>query len=117
MTQSTMTYSRGDVVFVPFMFTDKPVVKNRPALIISSPDYHASRREIVIAAITSHIREPLFVGDHRIDDWQTCGLSKPSVVTSILWTVKASMIRRRLGSISEKDKKAHEHALCRALGL
>jgi mRNA-degrading endonuclease toxin of MazEF toxin-antitoxin module len=112
-----MTYSRGDVVFVPFMFTDKPAVKNRPALIISSPDYHASRREIVIAAITSHIREPLFVGDHRIGGWQTCGLSKPSVVTSILWTVKASMIRRRLGSVSEEDKKAHDHALRRALDL
>jgi hypothetical protein len=99
------------------MFTDKPVVKNRPALIISSPDYHASRREIIIAAITSHIREPLFVGDHRIDDWRTCGLAKPSVATSILWTVKASMIKRRLGMMHQPDLEAFAGRLAHALGL
>jgi len=112
-----MTYNRGDVVFVPFMFTDKPVAKNRPALIISSSDYHASRREIIIAAITSHIRHPLFVGDHHIHDWQACGLVKPSVVTCILWTVKASMIRRRLGTMPEKDLLDFQRALSQALGL
>ena len=117
MTQSTTTYSRGDVVFVPFVFTDKPVVKNRPALIVSSSDYHASRREIIIAAITSRIREPLFVGDHVIDGWQACGLGRPSVVTSILWTVKASMIRRVLGVMPRPDLEASSERLAEALGL
>lgn len=117
MTLSTTTYNRGDVVFVPFMFTDKPVAKNRPALIVSSPEYHASRREIVIAAITSHIRHPLFVGDHRIKDWQACNLAKPSVVTAILWTVKASMIRRKLGTMLATDLQAVSKALSNALDL
>ena len=117
MTQSTMTYSHGDVVYVPFMFTDKPVVKNRPALIVSSADYHASRREIVIAAITSRIRDPLFVGDHTINDWSECGLAAPSVVTCILWTVKSAMIRRKLGAMSADDLKAFHRVFARAFGL
>jgi mRNA interferase MazF len=99
------------------MFTDKPVAKNRPALIVSSPAYHGSRREIVIAAITSQIREPLLVGDRLIEDWQACGLAKPSVVTSILWTVKASLISRRVGTMPEADMAAYQTALAEALGL
>ena len=117
MTQSTMTCSHGDVVYVPFMFTDKPVVKNRPALIVSSAEYHASRREIVIAAITSRIRDPLFVGDHVIDDWRECGLATPSVVTCILWTVKSAMIRRKLGEMSADDLNAFHQGFARAFGL
>ncbi len=117
MTQSTTSYSRGDVVFVPFMFTDKPITKNRPALIISSSDYHASRREVIIAAITSQIRDPRLAGDHRIGDWRACGLVKPSAVTSILWTVKASLVGRRLGTMPQPDLKAFSGRLAEALGL
>jgi mRNA interferase MazF len=112
-----MTFSHGDVVYVPFVFADKPVVKNRPALIVSSAEYHASRREIVIAAITSRIRDPLFVGDHKIDGWQESGLAAPSVVTCILWTVKSAMIRRKLGALSADDLNAFHGAFVRAFGL
>ena len=117
MTQPTTTYSRGDVVFVPFMFTDKPVAKNRPALVVSSSDYHRSRREVIIAAITSQVHRPLFVGDHFIQDWRACGLVKPSVATSILWTVKASMISRKLGAMPQRDMLGFQRALSLALGL
>lgn len=99
------------------MFTDKPIAKNRPALVISSSDYHGSRREVIIAAITSQVRESLFVGDHLIADWQGCGLAKPSVVTCILWTVKAGMISRRLGTMPQSDMLGFERGLSRALGL
>lgn len=112
-----MTYDRGDIVFVPFMFTDRPVAKNRPAVVISSHAYHASRREIIIAAITSQIRRPAFVGDHEIEHWQDCGLPKPSVVTSILWTVKGRLISKVLGRMAETDMRAYERALCEALRL
>jgi mRNA interferase MazF len=117
MTRPTTTCSRGDVVFVPFQFTDKPVAKNRPAVIVSSAAYHTSRREVVIAAITSRVREPLFVGDHLIERWQDCGLIKPSVATGIIRTVKSSMITRTLGVMSERDMRAIEGRLAEALGL
>lgn len=117
MTRPTTTYNRGDVVFVPFQFTDKPVTKNRPAVIISSAAYHTSRREVIIAAITSRVREPLFVGDHLIGRWQDCGLIKPSVATGIIRTVRASMITRTLGVMSEPDMRAIDALLAEALGL
>ena len=117
MMQSTTTYSAGDVVFVPFQFTDRPVAKNRPAVIISSDAYHAGRREVIIAAITSRVRQPLLVGDHLIEGWRECGLVKPSVATGILRTLKANMITRTLGAMSSEDMRAYHRALAQALSL
>ena len=116
-TRSTTTCSRGDVVLVPFEFSDRPVAKRRPALVISSDPYHASRQDVVIAAITSRIRRPLLFGDHFIKDWRASGLPKPSATTAIVRTVKRAMLARRLGALSAADLRAVDERLARALGL
>ena len=43
----------GDVVLVPFPFTDQSGTKKRPAVVVSIAGYNSSRRDIVIMAITS----------------------------------------------------------------
>jgi hypothetical protein len=60
----------GDVVLVPFPFTDQSGTKKRPAVVVSSDGYNASRRDIVIMAVTSQVRTPLGFGEGMIDDWQ-----------------------------------------------
>ena len=52
---STTTYKRGDVVLVPFPFTDLSSSKRRPALIISSDSFNASNQDVILVAITSQI--------------------------------------------------------------
>ena len=116
-TQSTTTFSRGAIVLVPFQFTDQPVFKNRPAIVVSSDEYHGGRREVIIAAVTSRIREPLLVGDHRIERWRDSGLPKPSVVTAIIRTVKAAMITRRLGALPANDLRDFDAKLAPVLGF
>jgi len=116
-TPHTTSYSRGDVVLVPFQFTDQRLVKRRPALVISSTPYQRGRNEVIIAALTSRIRTPLLVGDHLIKGWRQAGLPKPSVATAILRTVKASMVIRRLGSAGAPDMTAIDGQLRKALRL
>jgi mRNA interferase MazF len=108
--------SRGDVVLVSFVFSDESGKKLRPALVISSQAYHRARQEIVVAAITSNIKRPLF-GDYLLDEWKAAGLLFPSLVTGILRTIKRTMVERKLGHIARKDSDAIDRQLRRSLGL
>jgi mRNA interferase MazF len=109
-------YSRGDVVLVEFVFSEESGRKVRPALVLSTPAYHRSRQEAIVAAITSNVRRRLF-GDHPVADWRLAGLLFPSLVTGILRTVKLRMIDRRLGSLREGDMEAVDREVRRSLGL
>jgi mRNA interferase MazF len=109
-------YSRGDVVLVGFVFSDESGRKVRPAVVISPPVYQRARQEVVVAAITSNVRRPLF-GDHSITGWKEAGLLFPSVVTGIFRTIKRTMVDRRLGSLPRPDLEAMNRELRRSLGL
>jgi mRNA interferase MazF len=110
------TYSRGDLVLVRFVFADEKGVKQRPGLLVSSARYHRSRREAILAAITSHVGRSL-VGDYRIKDWQSSGLPLPSTVTGIIRTIKQDMIIRKLGELPEAELVAVESQLRVSLDL
>ena len=48
-----IVYKKGDVVLVPFPFSNQTAAKKRPAVIISSDAYNNISSDIVIMAITS----------------------------------------------------------------
>ena len=47
-----MRFEFGDVVLVPFPFSNQATSKQRPAVVISSRVYGASRPDVVLMAIT-----------------------------------------------------------------
>ena len=114
--RSTTIASRGDVVLVEFVFSDESGAKLRPALVVSSPAFHGAREEIIVAAITSNVTRSL-AGEHVVVDWQEAGLAYPSTVTGIIRTIKRSMVRRKLGSLTADDMNAVDRLLRRSLGL
>ncbi len=63
-----MTLSFSDVVLVPFPFTDQSGIKKRPAVVVSSNNYNVSRRDLLIMAITSQVRQPLGFAEALILD-------------------------------------------------
>lgn len=106
----------GDVVLVRFLFAEGRGAKRRPALIVSSNEYHRGRQEAIIAAITSNVAR-LLVGDHLIAGWQEAGLLFPSVSTGVIRTIKQGMVERRLGAMPPGDLQAIQQKLSRALAL
>ena len=100
-------FSFGDVVLVlvPFPFTDQSGTKKRPAVVISSHGYNASRRDIVIMAITSQVRTPLGFGEAMVADWQAAGLIKTSVLKPVFTTIEQSLVLRVMGHLSAADIK------------
>ena len=61
-------YRRGDVVLVPFDFTDRSGSKWRPAVIVSGQRYNRQTPDVLIASITGNLRAMPHPGDHRLGD-------------------------------------------------
>ncbi|MBI5605042.1 MAG: type II toxin-antitoxin system PemK/MazF family toxin [Deltaproteobacteria bacterium] len=104
-------YNRGDVILVPFPFSDQSAAKKRPATIISSDAYNHISQDIVIMAVTGQIRGHIGVGEFLIEDWQPAGLLRPSAVKSAISTVEQRLVIKILGKFSMKDLSALEKAL------
>jgi mRNA interferase MazF len=52
-------YNFGDVLLVPFPFTDQTTTKKRPTIVISSDNYNQSKLDILLIAVTSQVKTPL----------------------------------------------------------
>ena len=111
-----ISYSRGDVVLVDFVFTDESRQKRRPVLIVSSAAYHGGREDVIAAGITSNVARRL-VGDHPISGWRAAGLLRPSMGSGILRTIRRTMIRRKLGVLPGPDLHAVDQQLRQSLAL
>src|SRR5438067_7793794 len=61
---STISFSQGDVVLVPFPFTDLTAIKQRPALVLSPERFNNVRADLAVAALTSQI--PGALGDDEV---------------------------------------------------
>jgi mRNA interferase MazF len=106
----------GDVVLLPFPFTDQSGTKKRPAVVVSSAGYNRSRRDIVIMAITSQLRQPLTFGEAMLIDWQGAGLIKVSVLKPVFTTIEEMLVIRTMGSLSEADAKTSREVLADVIG-
>ena len=113
----TINYKRGNVVLVPFPFSDQTSVKQRPSLVISVDAFQERGPDLLIMAVTSQIRGPLKLGEFIIRDWQAAGLLKPSAVKAAITTVEAKLVRRRLGRLSDYDLEQLNKMLQTLLGL
>lgn len=111
-----MPHSFGDVVLVPFPFTDQSGTKKRPAAVVSSSGYNAGRRDLVIMAITSQVRQPLGFGEALVNDWQSAGLIKPSVLKPVLTTIEQGLVIRTMGTLSAADLRRLRDTIAQVIG-
>ena len=117
MTMPTTTgYEFGDLVLVPFLFTDQSTTKRRPAAVVSSQRYHAERPDLIILAVTSQVRAAPAVSEAAIGKWKEAGLLKPSVLKPLLATIEKGRVLRKLGRLAEEDRQALRGVLDDILG-
>jgi mRNA interferase MazF len=79
-------------------------------------DYNASRRDIVIMAITSQVRTPLGFGEAMVVDWQGAGLIKASVLKPVFTTVEQELVLRVMGHLSAADIKTLRELVADVIG-
>ena len=117
---STTTYRQRQVVVVEVPFSNHSGAKPRPALIVSTEEFHHSLPDVMACPISSqprYYRRP-GQGDCPIREWQAVGLRHPSTVrVSKLLPVDKRIIRRVLGRLSRQDFARVEAVLRQALDL
>lgn len=111
-----MTFERFAVVRVPFPFTDRNAVKNRPALVLSdAARFNTPAGHSVMAMITSAANPPWPL-DCPIADLAAAGLPSPSKVRFKLFTLDHRLVRGELGTLSAADRHVVHEALDHLLG-
>ena len=108
---ATLAYRFGEILLVPFPFTDQTGSKKRPAVIVSSSAYNTARRDLIIMAVTSQLRPSAMFGEVFVRDWQTAKLLKPSAIKPVITTIEQPLVIRRLGAHSAHDQEALRNAI------
>lgn len=94
------TFKQGDVVRVPFPYTDRPIRQHRPALVVSRGGIGDNDGYLWVAMITSAENRP-WPGDLPFgESHREAGLPAPSVIRVCKLATIEICHADRLGSIS-----------------
>jgi len=112
-----MAFQRGDVVLVPFPFSDLSTTKVRPAVVVSGSLYHTMEPDLILAAITSKMAMATGPLDYVLGDWQAANLRYPSALKPVLFTLDPARVLHRIGALTPLDLAEADRRLRRALEL
>lgn len=115
MTSEDRLYSRGDVVVVPFPFTDRSSIKRRPAVVLNNVQFQISSGHVVLGMITS-TSGPTWPDDVPLSDLESAGLSRHSRFRPKLATLADDLVIRRAGRLATRDARAVAGVVSRILG-
>ena len=113
---SMTAYNFGDVILVPFPFTDQSQAKQRPAVVVSSARYNTERPDLILMAITGHVRSPATFGEVILQHWQAAKLLKLSSIKPVFATLDKRLVRKSLGRLHETDRTSLKTAMQTILG-
>lgn len=109
-------YEFGDVVLVPFPFTNQTTQKKRPAVVVSSNSYNQLRPDVILIAVTSQISLQTQIGETIIRNWSSAGLIKPSTIKPVLTTLEKTLIIKKLGKLELDDRAILNEVLNTIMG-
>ncbi len=77
--------------------------KRRPAVVLSSPAYHATWPDIIVGLVTSQTPKATAPSDFLIQDWQAAGLRVPSAFRAFIITLPRSAVVSTMGTLTPLD--------------
>src|SRR3989338_8749736 len=102
-------FVKGDVVVLPFPFSDLSASKKRPALVIVALDGD----DLILCQITSKAREDRYSIFLTDSDFKQGSLNLTSIIkTNKLFTADKSLIKYQIGSLKDKKLKEVTDSIC-----
>ncbi|HIK18385.1 MAG TPA: type II toxin-antitoxin system PemK/MazF family toxin [Leptolyngbyaceae cyanobacterium M33_DOE_097] len=111
--------NKGDLVLVPFPFTDLSQTKLRPAIVLWADP---NGQDVTLCFVTSQDVSQIYPGEFVLDpvdpEFQQTGLKVISKVrVTRIVTLERRLLARRLGKLSAKQLKQLDDALVQAFQL
>ena len=94
----------GDIVVVDFPGVQG--VKRRPAVIISSDEYHRTRPDVIVGRLTSQVTSATAPTDYILQDWRAAKLRSKSAFRSFFVTLPQSSVTAVIGRTTNRDWQA-----------
>jgi mRNA interferase MazF len=116
MEVKTMIYKPYDVVEVPFPFIDSPKVKTRKAVVLTREEFNKNNSATTLAMITSATNST-WDKDTPVTDLNIAGLKKNCCVRLKLFTIQNDLIKNKVGTLSDQDKKELSLKLSQSLHI
>ena len=99
------TLSFGDIIFVPYPFTDMNVRKCRPGVVVSNSNYNAQTHHVWIMMIT-RAKKSSWAFDLPIVDHESAGIFDQSKIRFKIACLDQNLIQRKLGVLGNHDMAA-----------
>lgn len=109
-----MICERFDTIVVPFPFAEQPVLKRRPAVVVSSRSFNAENGASLVAMITT-AKATFWPSDIELSDLGAAGLQVPCILRMRFVTLPNDLILRGLGRLGAVDRLACERGLAKML--
>lgn len=97
-----MIYEQGEIVIVPFPFTNLSGIKQRPVLILSKKEYNTAAEDVITCGITSNLKNDAH--SIRIDNTNLLEgkvLAPSRIKVDKLFTLHQSIIIKRMGRLNQ----------------
>ena len=109
------TFEQGDVIKVPFPYTDRSTRQSRPALVVSTGDIE-KLHGLLWVVMTTSAENRGWAGDVSIANLSMAGLPVPSVIRSAKIATIGASDASRLGHVSAEQQGQVARRLISELG-
>ena len=108
-----MTYKPGDLILIPFPFSDLTTLKKRPALILKEKDYFGDFLAVPITSQSHH--EISIMLENK--DLSKGELPKKSWLRiDKIYTLNENLIIKKFGTLKIAFFKSSKHQICEQIG-
>ncbi len=95
-------FEQGDILMVPFPFSDLTEIKQRPVLVISKNNYNLKNEDIITCGITSNLRDSshsVIIGEEELLSGKIP--SKSRIKVDKIFTLEQGIVRKKLAKINK----------------
>lgn len=97
-----ITYNQGEIVIIPFPFSDLSSIKQRPVLILSKDVNNSISEDIITCGITSRLKDvkySVLIDNNNLDSGKIP--IKSRIKVDKLFTVKKDIIKNKIAKINQ----------------